>query len=122
MAASAEALLTTIAATRRVIRSAARAGTRWSPLRPTIFDAEVLPLQVSGLGQASPECVYAIGGIRGHGTVKKSDHCQSRLLRARRERPRRSTTAHERNELAPLDMKHATLLAVSCLRGRGTIA
>ena len=67
-------------------------------LRPAVFDRDVLTLDVAGLVQASAE-----GGNRRSErlrrlSIEESDHRQRRLLRARRERPRRRA-AERRDEL-----------------------
>jgi hypothetical protein len=59
------------------------------PFRPAIFDLNVLALDVSGFFKSLAECAQA---TRVHGRrciAEEPDHRHRRLLRARRERPRR---------------------------------
>src|SRR6516164_4727595 len=69
-------------------------------IRPAVFDRYILALDIASFGQAPTE-----GGSHrrvrpGRRTVEKPDHRHPRLLRARRERPRRRRAAEERDELA----------------------
>ena len=58
-------------------------------LRPTIFDRHVLSLDIAGFVETLPEgrsiAAYRLRAI----ATEKADHRHRRLLRARRERPRR---------------------------------
>src|SRR5262249_27796453 len=67
---------------------------------PAIFDRNVLPFDVTGLGECFPERGHNVGPIGGGGGVDQSDHRHRRLLRTRRERPRRRA-AEGRDEVAP---------------------
>src|SRR5262245_48606463 len=69
-------------------------------IRPAIFDRDILALDIAGFIQALTE-----RGREGHiarscRAVEKPDHRHRRLLRARRERPRRRRAAEKRDELA----------------------
>src|SRR5262245_45090246 len=66
--------------------------------RPTIHDGEVAAFDKSRLLEAQPECVEVRRERSGRSATEKSDH-RGRLLRARRERPRRRA-AEERDEVA----------------------
>ena len=58
-------------------------------LGPTIFDRDVLPLDVSGLVQASAKRAQTDCILTVRSRAEEPDHRHRRLLRARRERPRR---------------------------------
>jgi hypothetical protein len=67
-------------------------------LGPAIFDGQVLALNKARVFQALAEGTQAVvRGVKRCG-VKKPDH-RHRLLRARRERPRRRRAAEQRDEL-----------------------
>src|SRR5262249_40946116 len=68
---------------------------------PTIFDCDVPALSKASLAQASKECGYRRRPLPSRCTAKEPDHGHRRLLRARRERPRRHA-AEQRHELAAL--------------------
>ena len=67
---------------------------------PAILDRHVLALDKAGLLQALAECAQAIRERVGRCGVEEPDHRHRRLLRARRERPRRRRAAEQRDELA----------------------
>src|SRR5215831_399199 len=62
--------------------------------RQAVLDRQVLALAIAELFQALPE---------------PSDHWHRRLLCARRQRPRCSRAAEERDELAPSEIEHGLL-------------
>src|SRR5262245_23214327 len=71
------------------------------PLRPPPFDRYVAALNVTGFAQPLAKCgdgprVATLGRTG----VDEPDHRQRRLLRARRERPRRRRAAEQRDEFA----------------------
>src|SRR5215510_9253333 len=71
------------------------------PLRPPPFDRYVAGFDVTGFAQPSAKCgdgprVATLGRTG----VDEPDYRHPRLLRARRERPRNSRTANERDKLA----------------------
>src|SRR5262249_61086463 len=70
-------------------------------LGKAILDSDVLPLDKSGLVQALPECANQVLGAGRRRGAEKADHWHHRLLRPRRERPRRRA-AETDDELAPL--------------------
>src|SRR5262249_2471043 len=70
-------------------------------LRPAIFNRHVLPLNIADFREPPPNGIHAVGISFGRSWGKESDHRHRRLLRARRERPRRRA-AQQRYELAPL--------------------
>src|SRR5205814_6662771 len=69
-------------------------------LRPAVFDHDVLTFEMTGCTKASAECLNKRCEWSGRCAVEKTDHRHRRLLRARRERPRRRRTAEQRDELA----------------------
>ena len=70
-------------------------------LSPAIFHRHVLPFGVPAILQSLMECCECIGGLARRSAAEKPDHRDRRLLRVRRERPRRSRAAEQRDELAP---------------------
>src|SRR5262245_32018080 len=64
-----------------------------------IDDRHVLAFDVARLLQALMECAQTLRDIVGRSQIEKSDHRQRRLLRARRQRPRRRA-AEDRDKLA----------------------
>ena len=104
LAANAAAVLPVVAitATCRRTNSAASAGSRSIlTLGPAVFDRHVLALDIAGFLQALAKCAQAVRERVRRCAVEKPDHRHRRLLRARRERPRRRA-AEQRDELAPL--------------------
>ena len=71
-------------------------------VRPAIFDRHVPALDMTGLasGPGGTRATERVS-IRRRG-AEKPDHRHRRLLRPRRERPRRRRAAEQRDELAPL--------------------
>src|SRR5215813_6923749 len=68
---------------------------------PAVFDCDALALRVAGFIQTLPKGSHTIiGGFGGPG-ADQTNHRLRRLLRPRRERPRRSCAAEQRDELAP---------------------
>jgi len=78
--------------------------------RPAVFDADIAVLDVTGLTQALVECGHGTRPRGGRCAVEKTDHRHRRLLRARRERPRRRRAAEEADELAPPYAEHGDSL------------
>src|SRR5262245_55268306 len=72
-------------------------------LRPAIFDRDVLTLDVTGFVQATAERAHYGSERLSRLSIQKSDHRHRRLLRPRRDRPRRRRAAEQRDELAPSD-------------------
>ena len=70
-------------------------------LGPAVFNRHVLALDVACLLQALAECAQTIRVRRQAMWVEEPDHRHRRLLRPRRERPRRRRAAEQRDELAP---------------------
>src|SRR5215467_321907 len=68
-------------------------------LRPAECDLHVLALDVARLGQTLAECNHSLGFV-GRPTADESNHRHRRLLRPRRERPRGTCAAEQRDELA----------------------
>src|SRR5262249_58245225 len=74
-----------------------------SASRPTVFDDDVLTLNVAGFIQAPMKRGDELWEGAGRLAVEESNHWQGRLLRARRERPSRCA-AEQRKELAPFQL------------------
>ena len=90
-----------ITATCRRTNSAASAGSRSILiLRPAVFDRYVLALDIAGLLQALAKSAQTVRACVRRCGVKEPDHRHRRLLRPRRERPRRRRAAEQRDELA----------------------
>src|SRR5262249_32327252 len=79
-------------------------GQRWQQIVftmcPSVFDREVLPLDVTAVTQALVKSGKKLGCQFERCKVEKPDHRHRRLLPARRERPRRRRSANERDEVA----------------------
>src|SRR5262245_31296143 len=102
LAASSEgdAPVVTITATRRRTRSAAISRSRsYRPSRPTVFEDDVLTLNVAGFIQAPMKRGDELCEGSGRLAVEESDHWHRRLLRARRQRLRRRAGAKPSDEL-----------------------
>src|SRR5262249_29906980 len=69
-------------------------------LGPAVFDGRVLALDVADLLYALAELAHAVRQPVRRPAVEKSDHRHRRLLRARRERPRRRRAAEQCDERA----------------------
>jgi len=70
--------------------------------RPAVFDRDVLAFDEAHVFQALTECTQPVPGSFRRCGMKKPDHRQHWLLRARPKRPRRSHAADKRDELAAL--------------------
>src|SRR5262249_3728023 len=70
-----------------------------SAFRPAIVDRHVLALDVTGVSEALPERGHELGPFSSEGGIDEADHRHRRLLRARRQRPRRRA-AKQGDELA----------------------
>src|SRR5262245_41781009 len=85
--------------------------------RPAIFDCDTASFNVASGIEALAECSrQRCKGTRRAG-VKEPDHRHRRLLRARRERPRRRRAAEQRDELAAL---HSTTSSARADKSGGT--
>src|SRR5262249_43381829 len=71
-------------------------------LRPAILDRHILALDVAGFTNALPECGQIARTIDRPRAAQETYHRHRRLLRARRERPRRRGAAEQRDERAAL--------------------
>ena len=69
-------------------------------LRIAVFDRNVLARHISGFAQAAAKAFHQVRALAGRKAVQEPDHRHRRLLRARRERPRRPRAAEQRDELA----------------------
>ena len=67
-------------------------------------DRNILALDITGIFEALAECAQFIADSVERRATEKFDHRHCRLLRTRRERPRRRRAADERDELAALCM------------------
>src|SRR5215472_17726033 len=86
-------------------------------LGPAIFDRDVAALDIAGFVETSPDGVKSAGvTVR---AAEEPDHRHCRLLRERRERPRGSRAAEQRDELAPSHVGHQPPHSLSLL-GRCT--
>src|SRR5262249_2405760 len=70
-------------------------------LRRAVFDRYILAVDITRVLEALTESAQTIHARVERIGVEESDHRHGRLLRTRRERPRRSRTAEQRNELTP---------------------
>ena len=68
--------------------------------RPPELNDNVLALDIAEVAQARPQCLHPWRVSRGGGGTEEADPSNRRLLRARRERPRRRA-AEKRDELPP---------------------
>jgi len=71
-----------------------------SALRPAVFDRHVPALDIARFLQPLTECIQHGPVSVERCAVEKPDHRRRSLLRARRQRPRRSRAAKQRDELA----------------------
>jgi len=74
------------------------------PVRPTELDCNFV-IRIAGLTQSLTDCSYQVSRLFSSRWSEKSDDWNRLLLRARRERPRRRA-ANERDEVAPLHIRH----------------
>ena len=70
---------------------------------PALLDDDIASFDEPFLAQPFAEFRHEVRKRRGDRVAKKPDHRHRRLLRARRERPRRRRAAEQRDELAPPD-------------------
>ena len=106
LAASAAGVLPTIRATCRRRSPPPEAATGQFDPPPAVLDRDVLALDEACFLQALAECSHAVRLAGERSTAEKPHHRHRRLLRARRERPRRRRAAEQRDELAPLSFNH----------------
>src|SRR5262249_33209803 len=85
-------------------------------VRPAVFDGYIAPLVIPGFGEALPEPVHPLGRIAGRNSAEESDYRRRRLLRIRRERPRRRS-AEQRDELAARSHSITSSASASNLSG-----
>jgi hypothetical protein len=90
------------------------------PLRPAVHDRYVLALDETRVLQAPMKSTQRVHPSDRRCAMEKSDYRHRRLLRACRERPRRSRAAKQRDELAPLHSITSSAMASSLVRGRYT--
>src|SRR5262249_53161410 len=86
--------------------------------RRVVFDRDVPTIDVAGFLQALAERGYEMRSVGERRAAEESDYRHRRLLRARRERPRCSRAAEERDELASLDHSITSSASASTLSGR----
>jgi hypothetical protein len=67
----------------------------------TVHDRHVLALGITGELEAQTKSAQSVRQRVRQPAVEESDHRHRRLLRPRRQRPRRRRAAEQRNELAP---------------------
>jgi hypothetical protein len=70
-------------------------------VRPPILDRDVLALDKAGFGKSTAERCREMLRAGSRRAPEKADHRHRRLLRVRRDRPRRRRTAEKGDELAP---------------------
>ena len=70
-------------------------------LGPAVFDRDVLAFDIPRVLQALAKSAQAIRETFRRYRAEETDHRHRRLLRPRRERPRRHRAAEQRNELPP---------------------
>jgi hypothetical protein len=73
--------------------------------RRAVFDHDVLALDEACFLQALAERGHQVSGICERGVPQETNNRHCRLLRTRRERPRRRA-AEQRDELAPSHVEH----------------
>jgi hypothetical protein len=83
-------------------------------LCPSIFDCDILPLDVAGFSQASVKGGDCVTERSWRGATYEPNHWHCRLLRARRERPRCRRTAEQRDEIASSEIEHGLLPGTRC--------
>jgi hypothetical protein len=71
------------------------------PLRPMVFDRDVLALDVTSFAYALPKCGPEVLVLFGCADIHETDNRHRRLLCTRRERPCNRRAAEKRDELAP---------------------
>src|SRR5262249_48722280 len=71
-----------------------------SAFSEAILDHHILAFDVTGFGKTATECVHEVCGRSGRLCAEIPHHRHCRLLRARRERPRRRAS-EQRDEVAP---------------------
>jgi hypothetical protein len=79
-------------------------------IRPAILDCDIAALDMTGFVQALPERAHAIRIPVSRCAVEKPHHRHRRLLRARREWPRRCRAAEQPHELPPSHAGHGRSL------------
>jgi hypothetical protein len=72
-------------------------------LGPAVFDRHVLALCKTSFFQTLAKCTQPVRTAVRRCDVEEPDHRHRRLLRPRRERPRRNRAAEQRDELAASD-------------------
>src|SRR5262249_3545755 len=75
-------------------------------LGPAVFDPYITALYIAGFAEALAEGVCELRIFPGRSAVEEPDYGHRRLLRPRRERPRRRRAADERDELAALHVSY----------------
>src|SRR5215831_13130945 len=110
-----------ITATRRRTSSAASAGSRSrSPSAETVYDRNIAALVEAGFAETLAEC--GEGDVVARLAIEQSNERDCALLRARRERPRSRRAAEERDEIAPLHIRHGDFLPYALSARRPTRA
>src|SRR5262249_42996200 len=88
-------------------------------LCPAIFDRHVLALDIAGVLEALAECAHTVRKRVRRCTAEEPNHRHSRLLRARRKRPRAGRAAEQRDERASL---HSITSSARPSSGSGTVS
>src|SRR5262249_36890508 len=87
---------------------------------PTVFNRDVLALNIAGFGQRLAEACQDLPALRERRTAEEPDHRHRRLLPACRERPSRSSAAEQRYERAPFHCPMPPLLRTERIAHPGT--
>src|SRR5262249_41202154 len=89
---------------------------------PPIFDRHIPALVITGSTEAATECLHKVCCCAGRRGVHVANDGHSRLLRARRERPRRCRAAEQRDELAADHLRgHSMTSSAATSRPGGTV-
>ena len=92
-------------------------------LRPAVFDRYILALNEACFLQTLAQRDHEVRGVSERGAPQETNNRHGRLLRPRRDRPRRRNAAQERNELSPSQVEHtATSPGATAIIDRPTAA
>src|SRR5262249_8123488 len=88
-------------------------------LSPTIFDYNIAAIDETGFAETLTKCRGEMGACIGSALMEKPDHRHRRLLRARRERPRRRRAAEQRYEFAAFELCAHSITSSALARSVG---
>src|SRR5262249_44191152 len=89
-------------------------------LSPTIFDYNIAAVDETGFAEALTKCRGEMGACIGGAVMEKANYWRRRLLRARRERPRRRRAAECSQQFPPSDGDCHTPLPREVRKGKDT--